>query len=62
MGDASGALRRIDAALDRIEAAASARPAPAQAGGHGEADRLRTALETALAQLDSLIAELERTA
>ena len=59
-GDASGALRRIDAALARIETAAALRRAPAASGGDGAP--LRPALETALARLDQLIAELEHQA
>lgn len=52
-------LARIEAALARIEIAAK-RPAPVEAGGdHGHAN-FRASVIQSLAQLDAVIAELER--
>ena len=57
------ALARIDAAADRI-AAAAASPAPASAGGDDALAQMYAALRSeagaALAELDRLIGSLER--
>ena len=59
------AMRRIEAALARIEQAAARAPAPSPAaegsGGGWEAHRaLRTRVRGVLGELDGLIGELER--
>ena len=56
MGESQAAMRRIEAALARIEAASRQ---PRRDDG-AEAARLRAALSGAMTQIDSLIAELER--
>lgn len=59
MGDAQAAMRRIDAALTRIEAAARQPRTTNATPDSAEAERLRAALAGAMTQIDSLIAELE---
>jgi hypothetical protein len=59
MGEPQAALRRIDAALARIELAASQSRHQPQPADSGEAERLRAALTGAMAQIDGLIGALE---
>lgn len=56
MGDAQAAMRRIDAALARIELAAGQ---PRQ-DNSAEAERLRAALAGAMTQIDGLITQIEK--
>ena len=56
MGDAQAAMRRIDAALTRIELAAG----QSRQDNGAEAERLRAALAGAMTQIDGLITQIEK--